>query len=68
MTQCIMVRMCPASSFWVAGLLAVLGEVMGVMSGQRKGDQEKTDRGASLDWIKDACGAKHCDTVMGTHE
>lgn len=47
MTQCNMARMCPASSLWVAGLLAVLGEVMGVMSGQRKGDQEKEDRGAS---------------------
>jgi len=43
MARCNMARMCPASSPWVAGLLAVLGEVMGVISGQREGDQEKEE-------------------------
>ena len=41
--QCNMARMCPASSLWIAGLLAVLGEVMGVMSRHRKGEQEKEE-------------------------
>lgn len=42
-----MARMSSASSLWVAGLLAVLGEVMGVMNEQRKVDQEKEDGGTS---------------------
>lgn len=47
MTAYNMARMSPASSLWVAGLLAVLGEVMGVMIGQREGHQGKEDRGTS---------------------
>lgn len=74
MTQRNMARMCPAT--WVAGLLAGLGEVMGVMTGQRKGDQEKEEEShletgskihvmqtaASLSWARRNETAPNCSS------